>query len=753
MSAVAVNDAGDVLLLQDGQWQPAPVAQNGRGDRVYFDGRDWRPVPSTGPSAGMRAIQGAGEAVAGAAGAVADVPGSWWGRRARDVIEGISGFPSAAAEAIVPGIAAQRAMMPRDIQRRFAPTLSDVATGAADVLGLARPQTDEERMTSAVVQGVVGAVPTMGVGAAPGAFNRGVNILSQAAGGGLGGAAAETAAQAGYGPTGQILAGMAGGLGGAAAVQGGAAGLRALGAAGQPFRQAGRDSIAAEALLRASSDPDNLRARINAGLADPNARLPGSPATTAQAARDPGLLAVESSIREGALGVDAAIPLRDAAFARNEAQRRAIAEMGDGRTPAERGVAVRRALTGSGTEAADDIGAQQALAARVRQMYDRVDQGGSVRVATAPILDSARGVVRQLFNPEIGGEAPPAALQSVIDDIANAGDSVSWQFTQNIRSRLGEIAGRARASGENRLASAAGAIREAIDQNAMSPRWQAANVARREMGELLGRDAAGTNATGAILRTDRFGNPMMPDDTVARTAIRTPAAVNQVMEAQYRALADGRRARLPPDQMQVLRDRVIEARNAMRGQFIDELLSEIQTNTTRVNSAGQAGRPLSAAWFSEFWDRRSPVAEVLFERPQLRRLRLIANDFAEASIGANAGRTAGSQTVQNMTVGAMIARVSNGLLDPDTAFGQTALRPLRWLYQQPEDATRLVLAQAMADPRFAANLLARATPATLQRAADYVEQNMIARLRAAAGTAAFRQTVRTSGEEERRRAQ
>lgn len=753
MSNVAVNDAGDVLTLQNGEWRPAPIAQNGRGERLYLDGNEWRPVPAGQPGA-SRVTQAAGEAVRGAANAVAEVPGSWWGRRARDVIEGLASFPSAAAEAISgPGVAAQRDMMRRVLPQAVPPTLSELATAGADAAGLARPTTGGERMTSAVLQGAIGAIPTMGIGAGTGAAQRGVNMLSQMVGGATGGAAAETAAQSGYGPAAQTLAGVVGGLGGAGAVQGAATAGRAIPSMIQPFRQGGREAIVRDALLQSSADPQNLAGRIQQGLDAPDARLPGVTPTTAVAARDPGLLAVESSVRDGALGPQNAVPLRDAAFARNEAQRAAIAGLADGRTAAERGVTVRRALDGAGTEAADDIGARQALGERTRQMYDRVDPQGNMRVATSPLLDAAGGVVRRLFNPAQGGEAPPPALQSVIDDIAAAGDNVSWQFTQNIRSRLGEIAGRASAAGENRLASAASAITAAIDENAMNPRWQAANAFRRDVGALLGRDEAGTNATGAILRTDRFGNPMMRDDAVARTAIRSPADVNQVMEAQYRALAEGRRARLPPEQMDVLRSRVVEARQALRGQFIEEMMDAIQTNTTRVNSAGQAGRPLSAAWFQEFWDSRRPVAHTLFERPQLRRLQLIANDFAEASIGANAGGTRNSQTAQNMTVGNMIARVSNGLLDPETAFGATAARPLRWLYQEPERMTRELLAQAMVDPRLAAALLARATPQTIERATAYIEQSMQGRLHQAAATAGLRQVVRSGSEEERRRAQ
>jgi hypothetical protein len=78
---------------------------------------------------------------------------------------------------------------------------------------------------------------------------------------------------------------------------------------------------------------------------------------------------------------------------------------------------------------------------------------------------------------------------------------------------------------------------------------------------------------------------------------------------------------------------------------------------------------------------------------------------------------------------------------------------MRLLYQAPEAATRELLAQAMADPRFAAMLLARASPNATRRAAAYIEQNMAQRLTEAAGTAGFRQTVRSAGEQQRRQAQ
>lgn len=50
---IAVNDAGDVMVLQGDQWKPAPVAADDRGNRVYYDGQAWQPVPGAQPQQGQ----------------------------------------------------------------------------------------------------------------------------------------------------------------------------------------------------------------------------------------------------------------------------------------------------------------------------------------------------------------------------------------------------------------------------------------------------------------------------------------------------------------------------------------------------------------------------------------------------------------------------------------------------------------------------------------------------------------------------
>lgn len=250
--------------------------------------------------------------------------GAWLGRRARDVIEGVASFPAAAADAMFPGLAVGR-------QAAGVPGLMDYERGTANAIGLPAPQTDGERMTSAVVQGAIGAIPTMGVGAT-GIIGRGVNALSQGIGGATGGAAAEAVRQAGYGEAAQTAAGLVGGLGGAGAVQGVAAGVRGVGSAVAPFTQRGREGVVADTLLRSSTDPANLAQRIDDGVAAADRRLPGSPVTPAVAARDPGLLRVESSVRQGAMGPEAQAGLAEVGTRRAQTQIAEMDALGDGRT-------------------------------------------------------------------------------------------------------------------------------------------------------------------------------------------------------------------------------------------------------------------------------------------------------------------------------------------------------------------------------------------------------------------------------------
>lgn len=740
--SVAINPStGQILVLsQDGQWTEPPLARNPQtGRELYHNGRDWvavppRPEPPRDPSMGRA-----------------------FGLGVRDVIQGAMALPNMIMEA--PQALAQAGARALGIDSgRPQPTYSEVTAQALDAVGLPRPEVPSEARQSAIQQNVAAILPTVGAGALMQGARAGAgvapelaqllgsNIPSQIAGAAGAGAAGNAAAESGYGAPAQFGAALLGGVGGAGAVQGLATGGRAAAALVQPFSEAGRRNITADILLRSSSAPEALPGRIAEGVADTAARLPEAPVTTAQAARDPGLMLLEQGMRSQVtpntpVGQSPAIAIRELEARRNAGRVQAIEGMRDGGNPEQRGAAIRQGLEGS----------EAAMGERVDFAFNIARDRNAQRYATTPIMEETRTATR-FFDPAQGGGGIPTELQGVIDDIAQM-PSMTLTQAQNLRSRLGEIAGKASSSGDNRLASAAGRISERIESTINDPRWMAAVDLRRQMGEAVGRNAEGVNAAGSILRTDRFGNPMMPDAAVAARALESPAAVRQVMEAGYKALDDARRARLPIEQIEQLSQQVKGMRGALRGQFMEDLFKASATASDIADNAGNVTRALSPAQFRRFFDQNSAVAREIFEPGQFLQLQRLARDFAETATTTRTAAAAGSPTAQNLSVANLIARTSNGLIDPGMPLAQAlggVGGVMRLVYSAPEAATRELLTRAMVDPQFAQMLLSRATPQSVRRATAYIEQNMMERLSQAGSEASERALIRTGTAEETR---
>ncbi|WP_294328295.1 lytic transglycosylase domain-containing protein [uncultured Sphingomonas sp.] len=134
--------------------------------------------------------------------------------------------------------------LPQRLTGGALPMANDPSVNVADMMGLSKPQFASEQMASAVERGATGGLLTYGAGSAgtlaklPGAAGTVSRALAaapigDAVSGGFGGASAEGARQAGYGPTGQLVAGVVGGglgIGGAIVTEraaGGFAGRRA----------------------------------------------------------------------------------------------------------------------------------------------------------------------------------------------------------------------------------------------------------------------------------------------------------------------------------------------------------------------------------------------------------------------------------------------------------------------------------------------------------------------------------------------
>ncbi|PHX98302.1 MAG: hypothetical protein CK529_13695 [Rhodospirillaceae bacterium] len=656
----------------------------------------------------------------------------------RDAVQGVASLPGLVYDAV--GGALNLGGPPSKPRIRTARENIDSILTA---VGVPKAATEDERLVSAAAEGVASVIPGMGIGSLLQAAKSApklsqillANPSTQIAAGVGGGTAGQFAAEQDVGAAGQIASALGGGLvgGGAAAVARGSG--RLVASMMEPLSEAGRQRIVASTLLNSSATPETLSAQLAAGLANTEARLPGAVPTLGTAARDPSLLSVESSVRAGALGPVAQSAMSDADFARNATRTRAINAMGDNLTPEARGAIIRQGLEG----------AESGMGARVGQMFRIAEDRNTSRNSVQPVIEEARNATRR-FDPRQGGGGVPAELQKVIDDIAQMG-RVDVTQAQNLRSRLGEIAGAASVSGNKSLAQAAGRISTSLQNTINDPRWMEAVAARRTMGENVGRDATGTSASANILRTDQFGAPMMANVAVAGQALKSPDAVRQVMRASLQGIDDARTARNPDVNPEDLFNQHRAMTRALRGEFVENLMQQAQTTAYFTNSAGNIQRGLSIANFNRFMLDNNRIAQELFEPKQYQQLSRIASDFAEGSMAANTGATRNSQSVQNLSVANMLSRVGNGMLNPDNpTLRQFASLGglLKIVYGSPEVAMRDMLTRSMTDPEFAQMILARATPEAVQRAVTRLGFNAVDEIKRAGTPGLAQQVIRTS---------
>ena len=661
------------------------------------------------------------------------------GMGTRDVIQGAAAIPGLVYDAFAlpfqAGIAGARGLGLTD-RPYLKPASAQLATGLT-AAGLPLPETAGERIRSMAVQGVASALPTLGTGAfsAPGTIGAklAAQPVSQITGGLAGGTAAQSAAELDAPPAVQAGVGLVGGIAGASVPAAAFATGRAAKALVQPITQAGRERMAADVLLRSSAAPGALASRIEEGIEDTARRLPGSPVTTAQAARDPGLMVLEQGLAAdagrvaGQRGQSGAVALRDAQARRNQVRLAAL-DMPDDSVSA--GTTLRSVLGEARTKAA----------ARVRAAFNNVDPDGTI---VLPIDDVAGPIVTAGFRKygEGAGQMPPA-LSQIMDEIVentNQGTGVGWLWFQNMRSRLGNEAGKARLAGDRTAAESYSDMRVALEGvvetfakqgRGFTPQqqsaWRRAIAMRRGMGEKFERSVEGGTAVASILKTDRFGRPVLEDSKIVAKALSSPEGLQQVIKAAGGAKND------------------VQA--ALRNEFLRRGLERAETSGVIADAAGNVTTQLSTAGFLKYINNpiNRRLSAQLFDSPeQAQRIKRLVDDFAEGSMVATTGKARGSDTAQNLSVANLISITTRGVVDPNTSLGtMKLLRVLDWAL--PEAAIRELIIEAAANPVFARQLLARAGPDSVERAATGLRRFQDTFRNVAAGAVA-RQAVRSAG--------
>jgi hypothetical protein len=166
-----------------------------------------------------------------------------------------------------------------------------------------------------------------------------------------------------------------------------------------------------------------------------------------------------------------------------------------------------------------------------------------------------------------------------------------------------------------------------------------------------------------------------------------------------------RRSSRPIDQMrllQSLRDRSVTGlRNPESGE--------------NVIAAGPWNKNLRAA-ATQIGETLSPTQQRVLAR--------ISQDIDDGVAPMTSGRTAGSDTIKNMTIANLVGRIFGESVATNTTI-QTVGRPLQWLYKIPEERLQELLVNAMLDPKLAADLMARASVVRVAPAAERLKQRAI----------------------------
>lgn len=311
--------------------------------------------------------------------------------------------------------------------------------GLLDATGLPRPETLGEQRAARVIEGAAGVIPTMGAGLAVQGARAGgamgarmadmllAKPATQLASGAGAGGAAQLADENGAGPVGQLAAGLVGGVGGAAVPEALGMGTRLAGALVQPFGQAGREAIVRDTMLRQSSDPAGLPGRLMASKLDPSLRLPDSPATTAQASRDPGLAMLESGLRSDMTSPSIGVPSPASRFAELDVRRNAArSEELPPPVPeaaAKQGSALREGLETARTDRNAEVGTA----------YGAVDPDGTSRVPIGGVRTAMDDLSARFYGPMSGGL--PRELGALASDL-NTANVVPYSQVQALYARV-----------------------------------------------------------------------------------------------------------------------------------------------------------------------------------------------------------------------------------------------------------------------------------------------------------------------------
>lgn len=161
-----------------------------------------------------------------------------------------------------------------------------------------------------------------------------------------------------------------------------------------------------------------------------------------------------------------------------------------------------------------------------------------------------------------------------------------------------------------------------------------------------------------------------------------------------------------------------------------ETLQDIQ-KSTRTAAPTITGEPniSQAKWQRVVTEKIGELGKVLTS-DQVQRLKAIGQDLDRGTV-SQAGKAVGSNTMQNLTTANILGSAfGNGA--SDSVVLQTLARPLRWLYQIPEQHVADLLTEAMLNPTTARVMMSKASPTNVTVLAKVLAERYMRMLQGAA---------------------
>lgn len=660
------------------------------------------------------------------------------GLTARHVIEGATALPAMLASPInsALGLTAPQAAVSRFLTS----------------IGLPEPRDETERVVADISSGMVGAGGLAGAAgrfAGPIAKTLATAPGASVIGGGSSGAGMGIARESDVGPWGQLAAGLAGGFAAPAtagiAAEIAQAGGRSLSQLAHPFFRAGREKIVGNTLDRLALDP--VAARAN--LADVPEFVSGSLPTTAQASADLGLLSAERALasanpqfaarkstniaaRNRALDEIAGTPEELRAL---EAQRASDAAENYGRARGD----VPRKTAEVQAEIADlqrRPAFQEAVRRAVsslRNQGDDIATEGKPRAPRYSEIDPSQDDLITAIR-KLGGLNP---ADEAIGSLAKANPfppDPRFGPVWTAQSKMGSMSG-SRGHSLDRMAQqleqygypvrTPDDLMESIVESGMG-RQTFSNS--RDIGAAMAAEDPLASAIKGL--TEQLGARNAPAAKVdfaqngVKLAHETKLQLDDMIEhATTRGNANEARVLLGVrDKLLNLMERddfspaYREARQTYARQSVP--INQMETGQRIQKQARLPGPDVTGEAILSQTKWQNIVGKNIDElgrtmSPEhIKTLKAIGQDLDRASLSDTAGRAAGSNTFQNLSVANVIGAGLGGKL-ANNAIAQSLLRPIGWLYKLPEAQVQDLLTQAMLSPSIARALMAKARPSNV----------------------------------------